>query len=142
MYKCYNCNNEFIEPTTVYETHGLDCPPYEEFGCCPHCRSDDFEKLECCEVCGGHFEELHGGVCAECIANNSDFETCYKVGERCKEEYQLNGLLQYFFTDDEIENILLRELERVLGGGNFTDRLREFVGSDPESFGEILKEVI
>lgn len=40
MFKCVDCGRKFEHPETRYEKHGLDCPPYEAWSCCPHCGGD------------------------------------------------------------------------------------------------------
>lgn len=46
-YKCNECGNEFDEPDTYTECMGefWGVPAYEEFGCCPRCKSDDYEEV-------------------------------------------------------------------------------------------------
>lgn len=46
MYICLDCGREFDEPKKYIETHGLPCPPYEEFYVCPFCNGDYEEKEE------------------------------------------------------------------------------------------------
>lgn len=43
MYKCVDCGHKFDTPSVRYETHGLDCPPYEAWSTCPRCGGD-FEE--------------------------------------------------------------------------------------------------
>lgn len=46
-YKCYECGAEFDEPATYRECMGefWGTPAYEEFDCCPVCKSDDIEEV-------------------------------------------------------------------------------------------------
>ena len=46
-YKCNDCEAEFNEPDTYTEYMGefWGVPAYEEFGCCPVCKSDDYEEV-------------------------------------------------------------------------------------------------
>ena len=46
VYKCCNCKEVFDKPEVTYESHGLDCPPYEKIYVCPHCGYDDFEEVK------------------------------------------------------------------------------------------------
>lgn len=54
MYYCQDCKKKFEHFKKVYETHGLDCPPYEIFYVCPHCGSAHIKKIEryYCKCCG------------------------------------------------------------------------------------------
>lgn len=53
MFKCRNCEHEFVQPELIYEPDGLDTPPYRYSDCCPNCFSDDFsEIIDTCDCCG------------------------------------------------------------------------------------------
>lgn len=45
MFYCINCKQEISQLKRVYETHGLNTPPYEERVCCPYCNSENFVEL-------------------------------------------------------------------------------------------------
>ena len=47
MFRCNNCEHNFYEPDTYKECMGefWGMPAYEEFACCPLCKSDDFEEV-------------------------------------------------------------------------------------------------
>ena len=42
MYRCTDCNREFEYSEVVFETHGLDTPPFERRRRCPFCASPNF----------------------------------------------------------------------------------------------------
>ena len=46
-YKCYDCGEEFDEPATRRELVGefWGTPAYDNFDCCPRCRSDEIEEV-------------------------------------------------------------------------------------------------
>ena len=48
MYKCNDCKHEFVEPDTYTEYRGefWGMPAYETLGCCPVCKSDDYEEVD------------------------------------------------------------------------------------------------
>ena len=46
MYRCNHCEAVFEEPKVVYETHGLDYPPFEKVYVCPDCGIDDMEEVD------------------------------------------------------------------------------------------------
>ena len=47
MLRCNECGYEFTEPDTYRELIGefWGFPAYQDFGCCPECRSDDYEEV-------------------------------------------------------------------------------------------------
>ena len=109
MFKCLECGHVFLEPKIWREERGefWGAPCYESMAGCPRCN-EAFSEAYRCKVCGDYFleEEMHGEVCCECIRDNSDFDSCYAVGENNQKEIQINGFLSYFFTSSEIEHIL------------------------------------
>jgi len=54
MYICEECGMFFEEPKVIFETHGLDTPPYEKLSVCPYCNENDIkESAEVeCSRCG------------------------------------------------------------------------------------------
>ena len=85
MYKCLNCNTEFEEPSEkreyMCECHGS--PYYEPVNVCPDCRSERFEKVNICNICG----EVIGSNNAKYRLSDETFcENC--IGEALKQEYQ------------------------------------------------------
>ena len=48
MFQCNECESLFYEPDTYKECIGefWGMPAYEEFGCCPVCKSDNFEEVD------------------------------------------------------------------------------------------------
>lgn len=46
MFVCTECEQEFETPKKYVETHGLPCPPYEEFYGCPFCGGIYEEAME------------------------------------------------------------------------------------------------
>ena len=69
MYRCENCEAEFLEPKVVY-----DAVPYGEgyvsapgLECCPFCKGE-LEEVQICKLCGDTFtESKHADVCPSCI---------------------------------------------------------------------------
>lgn len=45
-FRCCNCETVFANPEIYYETHGLDCPPYERVAVCPKCKSDNYNSFD------------------------------------------------------------------------------------------------
>lgn len=122
MYECNDCGYQF-----------------EDGNYCQHCGSDDLYELKQCEGCAEWFDDLHGGYCDDCLSTHNDLETCHRIGEHCKTNYKLNGIWGYIFTDEQIEEILLREAENA----DVSKDLKNFIEEDKDWFGETLsREVI
>lgn len=72
-----------------------------------------------CGICYEKFEEgeLYRGYCKTCLEDEvrqykHDHETCYKLGETCKEDVKINGFLVSQFEPEEIEAILYEHLKQ------------------------------
>ena len=48
---CLECGTLFDEPRKFVERHGLDSPPYEEYGGCPACGGA-YTRTVSCDGCG------------------------------------------------------------------------------------------
>ena len=142
-YECHRCEKRFEEPDFVTEKHGLDTPPYEKVAVCPYCYGY-FEEMYQCEICGEWFTdgELTSGVCDDCIyQHDTDYELCYKLGneEDIKESVSINGFVASVFTEEQINEILMRELRNIKDITNIS--CIEFIGSDKSWFAEqLIKE--
>ncbi|MBE6781262.1 MAG: DUF2116 family Zn-ribbon domain-containing protein [Ruminococcaceae bacterium] len=84
MYCCTDCKKEFEFVEVVFESHGLDTPPYERRHRCPFCHSGNFFELpdNHCRFCGSKMEK-EGDYCSErCrVAGESYFEKQRKSRE-------------------------------------------------------------
>lgn len=74
MYHCTDCGAKFLYAEVVYETLGLDTPPYKRILRCPACHSDEIEEKEeyHCNFCGAKLREK-GKYCSD---------RCREAGER------------------------------------------------------------
>lgn len=81
MYRCTDCNREFEYSEVVFETHGLDTPPFERRRRCPFCASPNFvERSEKrCRFCGCR---------------------THKSGDYCSDECRREGE-QYYKSQEE-----------------------------------------
>ena len=75
MYVCLECQCVFEEPHYYVEKHGLDTPPYEEFGACPNC-GEAYVEAHICDCCGeyiatkNYIKTMDGErFCEDCIEN-------------------------------------------------------------------------
>ena len=72
MYICENCGEVFDEPKTIYETHGLPCPPYEAWSACPNCESTNISDAKQCSHCGEWVAETREDLCDVCYGDMYD----------------------------------------------------------------------
>ena len=137
MCECHNCGRRFKEPDIVTEPHG------EKVGVCPFCHGY-YEAVYPCRICGEHFtdDELTSGVCDECIyQHDTDCELCYRLGneEEAKETISINGFVASVFTEEQITEILMKELRNANDIGSVS--CIKFIGSDKSWFAEqLIKE--
>lgn len=142
-YECHNCGRRFEEPDIITETHGLDSPPYEKIDVCPYCKGY-FSEIHECKICGEHYtiDELTSGVCDDCIyQHDTDIELLYKLGneDNAKETVTINGFVASILTEEQINEILIRELRTINYVGSVNGI--EFIGSDKSWFAEqLIKE--
>jgi hypothetical protein len=138
-FKCKECGHVFEdgEQATWVESHGLDYGGEEFEGC--HICKGDYEEAEECEKCGKVCgdDEIFGGLCDECIEEYKyDVNMCYKIGKHEKHVFNLNVLFAHLFTENEIEDILLRELSK----DKYVD-CSSFINENKDWFGEKILEV-
>lgn len=75
MYCCMDCGHLFIELGRFIDTHGLDTPPYEEYGGCPECGGAYAETYQC-SCCGEYITSNYVKVEDERYCDE-----CYRVYE-------------------------------------------------------------
>lgn len=56
MYRCNNCNCDFeqLKVTSEYHPYGNGYAS-EQYLVCPHCESDDYERLQYCSECDEYY---------------------------------------------------------------------------------------
>lgn len=112
MFKCENCGEVFERPQSVMETHGLDCPPYEEIFVCQNCGSPNFFEAFPCIDCGEYFltsEIVGNGICIECLKAELDFKDLIEYGEEITESDEINDFVQFILNgtgDETIKEII------------------------------------
>lgn len=72
MLICTECEALFEQAKVMYETHGLDSPPYEELLLCPCCGGSNIHHTHRCDVCG----EWITGSYIKTLAGNRICENC------------------------------------------------------------------
>ena len=83
MYRCTDCERLFEYSEVVFESHGLDAPPYERRRRCPFCHSGNFveETEKRCRFCGSKTHR-DGEYCSE---------ACRREGEKYYQTQQENN---------------------------------------------------
>ena len=69
MFRCRECDSEFLEPKVHTEHHGLDTLPYEAFETCPMCGSTNYELMHICKECNEEryeFSSEDDDYCQDC----------------------------------------------------------------------------
>lgn len=100
MFYCPDCGYEFEKSKNLYETHGLDTPPFERLSVCPFCNSPHFyEKVTAhCRCCGIKISSDQNGYCSKKCKEKGEF---LRAKERRRKNLKINSPI----------NIILRELE-------------------------------
>ena len=134
---CLGCGNVFntdeVQRVQDYRGECWGRPAYEEELVCPHCKSNDIDDAEECEICGSwcSTEELYdnGGLCTACLETYNTDKECIEACERNNEteSVELNSYLAYMFSEDEIEDILLEELAKSANSTNVAKLRENFV---------------
>ena len=131
MYIGEKCGEVFEEPKVV----GCDVDRGEE---CPCCGDEYFDEAYKCCVCGEYVssDKIHGYdpyVCEDCINEHKyDLKTLLKATEDERADIEIPLLARYILTDEEIETLLLKELERRLK--KTTDKFYPFPCFDTTDF--------
>ncbi len=119
-YVCKDCgavlsSDELVEHRSRLSDYQGGC--YESGSYCP-CGGDVGEGREC-EVCGEVVleDDIHDGVCLECLKARMTLENAITVGKDEKETVEINSFLSYFFTEKQIEDILLRKIKKMQADG-------------------------
>ena len=108
-YVCNRCGNE-MDPDDA-------CLSYDDTIECSACRSDDVDEAYRCEICGKLVsnDQVTGwdhNVCDDCVDKKRyDLDFCAKVGENEGTEVVLNSFLTEFFTESEIDELMLAALK-------------------------------
>ena len=155
MYKCIECGHLFEdgEQATYRENQG-ECfgyPAYEEFNCCPVCKGD-YEEAVQCEKCGEYFfeDELLSGICESCLDSSIDYNSAFDyIAER--QELKEFIISYYEFlrkkgkdTDERIKTWFKRQVfnDKLDGTTEFLESLKEYIKSDIYSWSEYVAEEV
>jgi hypothetical protein len=108
-YICERCGH-ILEPNETELS-------YDDALMCKLCGSEDVSAAYRCEICEemtseNEIEGCEHKVCRSCIEKKRyDLDFCTKVGEECLTEFALNGFLSSFFTESELNDLMLAALK-------------------------------
>ena len=90
---------------------------YENITGCP--CGGSVEEAEMCDMCGEYFrhEDLHDGICIDCLREEMTVDNAIECGKdgSARSDVSINGFLAMVFSHEKIDEILIRELERLIG---------------------------
>lgn len=145
MYKCLECGHIFEDGEEARWSESrvepFSYPGNEEMSGCPLCHGD-YEECKPCTICGRYHikDETNNGVCDVCIDQcRYDPETCYKVGKKDTEKVNINCFLATIFNENEINEILYREMQLI--NKYALINCNDFIDADSDWFADMLEEV-
>lgn len=150
MLKCLECGEFFERNDAVYSSsyvgEHFGTPVSQRVLCCPTCGSDDLIPAKSCKICGEYFgeDDIEDGVCSDCLNDalkeyRDDFDKCLDLCKDEKENIEINPIFAHFFTESQINEILLRELKEANGIKQFD--FTAFLIDDKSWFIEKMLEV-
>lgn len=120
MYHCEHCHADFDEPHEIHTDLGTEYV-------CPECHGTDYDEADECEECGKimSIDDLYGydhHLCMDCLMNHKyDLPTLLKAVDDTQDELEIPVLARYIMSDDEIVDLIVKELERRVARA--TDKL-------------------
>ena len=108
-YVCNRCGHEMNSEDV--------CLSYDDTIECSSCGSCDVDDAYRCDICGKLAPDHQGSgyghfVCDDCLDKKRyDLDFCTKVGEDEGTEVVLNSFLAEFFTESEINELMLTALK-------------------------------
>lgn len=133
-FRCKKCGCDFDQPKLTHEGGYPEEPTYA----CPYCGSLENEELYKCSKCGELFfdEDMIGGVCKNCVDDAQDGEHAWRYGKDRKQVVEINGLLAWAYSPDEIEEILTFHYNVVQSDAWRQKMVLEYVNDDLRDFAE------
>lgn len=100
MYRCQDCDYQFLYADSLVDRHNLENPPFEKIAVCPNCKGRNFSEIKkhYCKYCG---RSLKKDVTEYC----SDY--CRKKGEKM---WQEQAVRKNLYNQNSLVSIT-RELE-------------------------------
>lgn len=117
MFICTDCGRLYDEMPVHTEHHDDYYSELVNSDCCCGGMIDEAKR---CKVCGEYVTEddIVEGVCEDCLhlemkaKSVESFIDSYRIAERTY--FNLNPIIEHVFTDDEVNEILLREIKNIL----------------------------
>lgn len=126
MYICNRCGNvcEENEMRTYREDYGFDTElgHRQIFVNCIDYSCDcggEYVEASYCPICGNYFCDDFDldTICRNCLEENATLENAIEIGETETLSLRLNGFLATFFSGEQIENILKKEIMQLAQSG-------------------------
>ena len=149
MLICENCGKTMLESEvrTRIETFELKTtmgsffdPQYFDEGC--DCGGA-FVEAEICPICGEYKPKDLNKVCDYCLEDEETLETALEMGDKFKDEVEINSFLASVFTPQEIEEILTREFKQANGSflRDYTkDMVKDYLYTEKEVFADFIHD--
>ena len=105
MWMCDRCKAIFDEPDILHNGGG---DWGEHWSVCPERGHDSIAEWGICVECGAPVPDESGEcICDNCVARACTVEDALVYGASRKEDVRINGFLKYYYTQDEINAILM-----------------------------------
>lgn len=147
MLICENCGKTILESEVVSrkETHTIETSCsiqeyveyYDEDCDC----GGAFVEAEICPICGEYKPKDLNKVCDYCLEDEETLENALEMGDKFKDDVEINSFLASVFTPQEIEEILTREFKKANGSflREFTkDMVKDYLYTEKEVFADFI----
>lgn len=86
-------------------------------------------------------DDSYGGVCLNCLDENTTFENALEFGDVNQYDIKINGFLASVFTDKEIEEILKKKYKEHMDlfNSKSQEEIENFCFEDRWDFGHFLR---
>lgn len=101
MYRCQDCEYEFLYAKTIEDQHSLDNPPFEKIAVCPNCKGRNFSEIKkhYCKYCGRSLKKDVLEYCSNDCRKKG--EIMWKEQARRKNLYNQNSIISIAKELDE-----------------------------------------
>ena len=149
MYICCDCGSVLDEDELHTERSYVSDymgGSYEDTVSCP-CGGEIVEA-EKCSLCGEYYrpEDMQDDICIECIKSEMTVDNAIECGKdgSAREDVSINGFLASIFSKEKIDEILIRELERLIDSSDecamhVINKAEEWCNGDVSYFADWLK---
>ena len=147
MYICECCGNVVcdyeLQTRKDFKPVEMTCHTdwcYETMNAPCECGGEFVEAVQCA-VCGKYKEKDEYSVCDECLEEAETLENALEYGAEAEETIEINGFLAQVFSNTEIEEILVRELNNARNSFMkpfVQEMISEYVNEDRGTFSDFV----